>query len=161
MLIEIFCERLIVSNVTFVSQPWLPTYSASPFQNLWIRPCKYTRFYNCVKFFLTKMKKQEAVMVLSRKLLRFFINVPLISLMSQVTRQDIARHVKSMWQVCDKTRHSKTCEKYVQLMKKVCSCFWKLKLKLAIFNELAVSIMKKYLKKSFYFFPVKMIKQHC
>ena len=51
ILIEIFCQKLIASNVIldfldhlrpkifFVGQPW-PTYSApSPFRNLWIRPC--------------------------------------------------------------------------------------------------------------------------
>ena len=50
MLIEIFCQKLIVSNVIlaflghlkpksfFVGQPWRPTLSATPFQNLWIRP---------------------------------------------------------------------------------------------------------------------------
>ena len=50
--IEIFCQKLIVSNVIsavldhqkpkifFAGQPWWPTYSASPsFKNLWIRPC--------------------------------------------------------------------------------------------------------------------------
>ena len=50
MLMEIFCSKLIVSNVIlvflghlkrkifFVGQPWWPTWSATPFQNLWIRP---------------------------------------------------------------------------------------------------------------------------
>ena len=49
MLIEIFCQKLTVSNVIlaffdilkpnifFVDQLWWPTYSANPFQNLWIR----------------------------------------------------------------------------------------------------------------------------
>ena len=49
MLIEIFCQKLIVSNVIlafldilkpnifFVGQLWWPKYSANPFQNLWIR----------------------------------------------------------------------------------------------------------------------------
>ena len=51
MLIEIFCQKLIVSNVIlafldhlkpkifFVSQPCWPTKSTTPFQNLWIRRC--------------------------------------------------------------------------------------------------------------------------
>ena len=50
MLIEIFCQKLVVSNVilTFldylkpniflVGQPWWPTWSATSFQNLWIYP---------------------------------------------------------------------------------------------------------------------------
>ena len=53
MLIEIFCQKLIVSNVIlafldhlkpkafFVGQPWWPTLSTTPFQNLWIRPCHF------------------------------------------------------------------------------------------------------------------------
>ena len=51
MLIEMFRQKLVVSNVIlafldhlklkifFVSQSWWPTLSATPFQNLWIRPC--------------------------------------------------------------------------------------------------------------------------
>ena len=51
MLIEIFCQKLLVSNVIlafldylkskdfFVGQPWWTTLSATTFQNLWIRPC--------------------------------------------------------------------------------------------------------------------------
>ena len=51
ILIEIFCQKLIVFNIIlvfldylkpknfFVGPPWWPTYSATPFQNLWIRPC--------------------------------------------------------------------------------------------------------------------------
>ena len=50
ILIEIFCQKLIVSNVVlafldhlkakiFFGQPWWPRYSATPFQNIWIRPC--------------------------------------------------------------------------------------------------------------------------
>ena len=44
---EMFCQKLIVSNVIlafldskifFVGQPWWPTESAIPFQNLWIHP---------------------------------------------------------------------------------------------------------------------------
>ena len=50
MLMEIFCQKLIVSNVIlafldhlkpqifFAGQPWWLTYSATPFQNLWICP---------------------------------------------------------------------------------------------------------------------------
>ena len=53
MLIEILCQKLIISNVTlafldhlkpkifFVSQPWWSTQSAIPFQNLWIHPCNH------------------------------------------------------------------------------------------------------------------------
>ena len=52
MLIKILSQKLIVSNVIltfldhlkpkifFVDQPWWPSYSATPFQNLWIRPRK-------------------------------------------------------------------------------------------------------------------------
>ena len=52
MLIEIFCQKLIVSNVIlafldhlkpkifFFGQPWCPTQSTTLFQNLWMRPCK-------------------------------------------------------------------------------------------------------------------------
>ena len=56
MLIEIFCQKLMASNVILavldhlkpkiscVSQPWWPAYSALPFQNLWIRPwCRLTK----------------------------------------------------------------------------------------------------------------------
>ena len=51
MLIEMLRQKLVVSNVIwafldhlklkifFVSQSWWPTLSATPFQNLWIRPC--------------------------------------------------------------------------------------------------------------------------
>ena len=50
MLMEIFCQKLKVSNVillfldhlkpkiVFVSQPWWPTQNAIHFQSLWIRP---------------------------------------------------------------------------------------------------------------------------
>ena len=50
MLIEIICQKRIVSNVIlafldhlkpktfFIGQPWWPTYRATLFQNLWIRP---------------------------------------------------------------------------------------------------------------------------
>ena len=50
MLTEIFCQKLIVSDVIlafldhlkpkifYVGQPWLPTWSATSFQNLWVRP---------------------------------------------------------------------------------------------------------------------------
>ena len=50
MLTEIFCQKLIVSDVIlafldhlkpkifYVGQPWWPTWSSTFFQNLWIRP---------------------------------------------------------------------------------------------------------------------------
>ena len=53
MLIEIFCQKLIVSNVIlafldhlkpnifFVGKPWWPTESVSLFSNVWIRPLIY------------------------------------------------------------------------------------------------------------------------
>ena len=69
MLIEIFCKKPIVSNVIlafldhlkpktfFVGQPWSPTYSAIPFQNLWIHPsvslfkfCMICNFSKCDGF---------------------------------------------------------------------------------------------------------------
>ena len=75
MLIEIFCQKPIVSNVIlafldhlktkifFVSQPWWPTQSASPFRNLWIRPCfKCTglsaRLFSKSKIKISKLMKR-------------------------------------------------------------------------------------------------------
>ena len=59
MPIEILCQKLIISNVIlaflyhlkpnvfFVGQPWGPTLSTTPFQNIWIRPwfsCKFVAY---------------------------------------------------------------------------------------------------------------------
>ena len=66
ILIEIFCQKLLVFSVIlaflnhlkpksfFVGQPWWPTQSALPFQNLWIRACMFSIFNSFVFFFQSR-----------------------------------------------------------------------------------------------------------